>query len=277
MVLANMTSAIIQATHHKLYHSISQRTEVAAQYRGTELSVSSLFNGIIKDRLPYQSAWQAAYASDAECRQILQMIESKIINNDTLSQVHPMYRAPMRKSQIRWEHNRLTIYEPIFNSTQTVAEIDHSPKRSAASHLYSISCQPSMKAFLSLLHPASHPPTLSLARDVHPNKTLDPMFRSMCATQQRLQSIIHIVVLLSNVRANAMHTRRRVGSRKDDVVSRTGWLDGCGLSFHGIRCSRTPSRYELNDLCSIHIPNYAPLRSCPNGNHRSRLKIQRRI
>jgi hypothetical protein len=26
----------------------------------------------------------------------------------------------MRKSQIRWEHNRLTIHEPIFNSTKTM-------------------------------------------------------------------------------------------------------------------------------------------------------------
>jgi hypothetical protein len=121
MVPANTTLAIIQATHRKLYQSISQRTEVAAQYAGTELSVSSLFNGIIKDRrLPDQSAWQAAYASNTECRQILRMIESKIINNDTLSQVHPTYRSPMRKSQIRWEQNRLTIHEPIFNSTQTV-------------------------------------------------------------------------------------------------------------------------------------------------------------
>jgi hypothetical protein len=83
MTPANTISAIIRATHDKLYVSTRQRTEIAAQYADTELSVSALFNGIIKDELPDTLAWKLAYASDGGCRNIIHMIKSK--NSTTTS------------------------------------------------------------------------------------------------------------------------------------------------------------------------------------------------
>jgi hypothetical protein len=42
------------------------------------------------------------------------------ITTAEVAKVHGVYRAPIWQSQMKWENQRLLLYEPISNSTKTV-------------------------------------------------------------------------------------------------------------------------------------------------------------
>jgi hypothetical protein len=85
------------------------------------MSIPALFNGIIADQLPDESAWTAAYNNDPSCAMIIRLITNPgLIKPDTLDKIHSVYRSPIRRSEIKWENHRLQMYEPVANSTNKV-------------------------------------------------------------------------------------------------------------------------------------------------------------
>jgi hypothetical protein len=112
---------IAETTSHILESSIHLRSEEASSTSGVDLSIPALFNGIIADKMPDESAWADAYSHDVCCATIIKMIiNPSRITTEELSKIHAVYRAPIRQSQIKWENERLLLYEPIANSTKTV-------------------------------------------------------------------------------------------------------------------------------------------------------------
>ena len=80
-----------------------------------------MFNGIIADELPDESAWKAAYSNDLCCAAILSLLLNPgKITNESLSEVHSIYRSAVRNSKLKWENKRIVLYEPIANSTNTI-------------------------------------------------------------------------------------------------------------------------------------------------------------
>jgi hypothetical protein len=97
------------------------RSKLAASALGINSSIPAMFNGIIADQMPDESAWAIAYSQDIGCSTIIKMITNPSqITNDNLSRVHAVYRAPICQSQMKCEGQRLLLYEPIANSTKTV-------------------------------------------------------------------------------------------------------------------------------------------------------------
>jgi hypothetical protein len=114
-------SRIVDTVHNVLRSNLDQRCETVSAFTDLDLSIPALFNGIIRDNMPDDSAWKESYSSDENCAKLISMIaDPSQISNDNLSQVHSSYLAPIRQSQIKWENDRLTLYEPVANSTSTV-------------------------------------------------------------------------------------------------------------------------------------------------------------
>jgi hypothetical protein len=114
-------SQISETTNSLLQSSIQDRSRLASEDSGIDLSIPALFNGIIADELPDKSAWKAAYDNDASCAMIIQLVTNPgLIKPATLDKVHSVYRSSLRKSEIKWENCRLQMYEPVANSTNKV-------------------------------------------------------------------------------------------------------------------------------------------------------------
>jgi hypothetical protein len=112
---------IVRDTNNLLRRSIHQRSEHASHSTGADLSIPALFNGIIADQLPDESVWKYAYGKDKCCATIIRLIlNPSRITNKVLSKVHLTYRTAVRTSKLKWDENRLTLFEPIANSTNTV-------------------------------------------------------------------------------------------------------------------------------------------------------------
>jgi hypothetical protein len=117
----NTAARTAQTTSHILESSINIRSEEASFGSGVDLSIPALLNGIIADRMPNESAWADAYSHDESCVRIIRMITSPSkITAEELSKVHAVYHAPIRQSQMKWENQRLLLYEPVANSTKNL-------------------------------------------------------------------------------------------------------------------------------------------------------------
>jgi hypothetical protein len=112
---------IVKATNSLLRRSIDQRSKQTSHSTGVDLSIPALFDGIIADQLPDESAWKSACNNDQCCSTIIRLIlNPSRITNEVLSKVHPTYRWAVRTSKLKWEENRLILFEPIANSANTV-------------------------------------------------------------------------------------------------------------------------------------------------------------
>jgi hypothetical protein len=117
----NTATRIAETTSHILESSVNIRSEEASPTSGVDLSIPALFNGIIGDQMPDGSAWANAYSHDLNCATIIKMLLNPgNITTVEVAKVHAIYRAPIRQSQMKWENQRLLLYEPISNSTKTV-------------------------------------------------------------------------------------------------------------------------------------------------------------
>jgi hypothetical protein len=117
----NIATQIAETTSHILEWSINIRSEEASLASGVDLSIPVLFNGIIGDQMPDESAWANAYSHDLSCATIIKMLlNPSNITTAEVAKVHAVYRAPIWQSQMKWENQRLLLYEPISNSTKTI-------------------------------------------------------------------------------------------------------------------------------------------------------------
>ena len=112
---------IVNIVHALFRSNLDSRCETVSASTDLDLSIPALFNGIIRDNMPDDSAWKFAYRHDENCARLISMLaDPSSISTPNLTQIHSSYRAPMRQSQIKWENNRLSLYEPVANSTNTV-------------------------------------------------------------------------------------------------------------------------------------------------------------
>jgi hypothetical protein len=117
----NTATRIAETTSHILKSSINIRSEEASSISGVDLSIPALFNGIIGDQMPDESAWANAYSHDLNCATIIKMLLNPgNITTAEVAKVHAVYRAPIWQSQMKWENQQLLLYKPISNSTKTV-------------------------------------------------------------------------------------------------------------------------------------------------------------
>jgi hypothetical protein len=117
----NTATRIAETTSQILESSINIRSNEASSVLGVDLSISALFNGIIGDQMPDESAWCNAYSHDVSCAAIIKMIKDPSkITPEELIKIHSVYRSPIRQSQMKWEDQRLVLYETVANSTKTV-------------------------------------------------------------------------------------------------------------------------------------------------------------
>jgi hypothetical protein len=71
--------------------------------------------------MPDESAWANTYSHDTACAAMIRMVlNPSKITTETLSKIHAVYRTHIRQSQMKWENQRLLLFEPIANSTKTV-------------------------------------------------------------------------------------------------------------------------------------------------------------
>ena len=110
-----------ESAHFSLRSSIDRRSIHASNTTGVDLFIPARFNGIIADQLPDESAWRTAYENDESCNAILRLISNPgDITNESLIKVHYTYRAAIRNSKIKWERQRLILYEPVAHSTNSI-------------------------------------------------------------------------------------------------------------------------------------------------------------
>jgi hypothetical protein len=106
--------------NNKLFQSLLERQEAAVQHSGVEMSVSALFNGVISDELPDESAWTTAYQAGPICVQMIKMLQTSNTDTNTIDTINYVYRAPMRKGQIKWKDQRLILIRPIASTLKNV-------------------------------------------------------------------------------------------------------------------------------------------------------------
>jgi hypothetical protein len=86
---ARTISVIARQVHHKLFQSLLDRQEAAVQHYGVKISVSTLFNGVIRDELPDESAWTAAYQADPiSVQMVIKMLQTSNIDTHTINTIH---------------------------------------------------------------------------------------------------------------------------------------------------------------------------------------------
>jgi HKD family nuclease len=101
--------------------SIDRRSIEASNTTGVDLSIHARFNGIIADQRSDESAWRTAYENDESCNAILRLISNPgDITNESLIKVHNTYRAAIRNSKIKYERQRLILYEPVSHSVNSI-------------------------------------------------------------------------------------------------------------------------------------------------------------
>jgi hypothetical protein len=116
-----MASRIIEAANYFLRLSIDQQSIKASKSTGVKVSIPAMFDGVIADELPDKSAWKAAYSNDSWCAAILSLLLNPgKITNESLSEVHSIYRSAVRNSKLKWENKRIVLYEPIANSMNNI-------------------------------------------------------------------------------------------------------------------------------------------------------------
>jgi hypothetical protein len=118
---SRMMSQTVNIVHSLFRSNLDSRCETVSASTDLDLSIPALFNGTIRDDMPDDSAWQFACRNDENCARLISMTsDPSSISTQNLTQIHSSCRAPMRQSQIKWENDRLSLYEPVANSTNTV-------------------------------------------------------------------------------------------------------------------------------------------------------------
>ena len=84
------------------------------QFAAPAATIQAFVNGAIGARLPSHTRWVEAYAADAECCMIRDLIVNlRKICKESLKNVHYSYRHPIRQSLIVTEDDMLIFREPI--------------------------------------------------------------------------------------------------------------------------------------------------------------------
>ena len=118
---SNTAHRIIETADNILQASSLARQSIASEASGFDLSIPALFNGVIANELPDASAWATAYNQDRLCASMINMIlNPHTITTTNINEIHPIYRATLRQSKIKWEDERLILEEPVAQSTKGV-------------------------------------------------------------------------------------------------------------------------------------------------------------
>ena len=118
---ANSLYAVILASYNHLHATLMEEIKSNSAILNTNLSPASLLNGTISHRLPSEEEWTLAYKQDDNTRKILTMLEDPSLQtNESIKQIHHIYRMPMRKSMIIKEDNKLILLEPTTTQPRSI-------------------------------------------------------------------------------------------------------------------------------------------------------------
>jgi hypothetical protein len=242
---ARTISVLARQVHHKLFQSLLDRQEAAVQHSGVEMSVSALFNGVIRDELPDKSAWTTAYQAEPICVQMKKWLQTSNIDTNTINTIHCVYPAPMRKGQIKWKDQGLILIERIASTLKNVELVIVPAIGSLTAYIPFLSHKPTRWSLLTILYTSSTSTSFSLAWHVYKHEAMDRLLCSMRATKQLHQIGQQIVVFISDLGTYGMHPRRRLGTRQDHLLQRICWPYDCCCVSHDRICRRRGSHSAI--------------------------------
>jgi hypothetical protein len=118
---SRLMTQVVVFFHNLFTTYLDEKCEAVSESSELDISIPSMFGGIIRDSMPTESAWKEAYRLDEDCAAVIGMInDPSIISAESISKIHYTYRAPMRASQLKWEDERLVLHEPVAHSNNTV-------------------------------------------------------------------------------------------------------------------------------------------------------------
>lgn len=118
------SSWILNAIFERLVSVRNENAEIidpSTNAAPAAVSIPIFLNGAVGTRVPDNAAWQRAYQSDKNCKEILNMLKNPaLVKKENLLKLHYTYRQPMRDSNIVLEDGILYFIERFANDTKFV-------------------------------------------------------------------------------------------------------------------------------------------------------------
>eukprot|EP00957_Ditylum_brightwellii_P023886 1801107-Ditylum_brightwellii.AAC.2 len=94
----------------------SKTTQDHADRFNINLSVGTLFNGLLSIDLPTDGAFKTAHKNNKECQWLIKLANDPLQKaRRYLNKVHYSFIPPLREGRMRQENNKLFLLEPTAN------------------------------------------------------------------------------------------------------------------------------------------------------------------
>jgi hypothetical protein len=115
------TLAIMDACFECLSKIQHQEIKTNSTLLNLDLSPNIFLNRVTDHQLPNDHQWKLAYEKDPSCKLLISMLKNPLlITQSNISKLHYIYRSGIRNSTIKFEDNRLVVYEPTVITSKAI-------------------------------------------------------------------------------------------------------------------------------------------------------------